>query len=136
MMTFQTIRLRTNMERHIRRQVIKGSIAYGALFSLSFILHIIFAAKDFHIGFQIIAALITFMNFFGGILIIYFVKIKSYRVNVNRFAAFISVFLALGLGWAYAGMMMHWSIILWPFGTVLSHMIVEKFVLDEHHDLK
>ncbi len=136
MKTFQTLCLRTNMERHIRGQVIKGSIAYAALFSLSFILHIIFAAKDFDIGFQIIAGLITFMTFFVGILIIYFGKIKSHRVKVNRFAAFISIFLAFGLGWAYAGMMMHWSIILWPFGTVSSHMIVEKFFLEEHHDLK
>ena len=136
MKTFQTAGLRINMEREIKRQVLKGSIAYAALFSLSFILHIIFAAKDFDIGFQIIAALITVMTFFVGSLIIYFGKIKSQRVNINRFAAVISIFLACGLGWAYAGMMMHWSIILWPFGTVFCHLIVEIFFLGEHHDLK
>ena len=136
MKAFQTAGLRINMEREIRKQVLKGSITYGALFSLSFILHIIFAAKDFDIGFQIIAALITFMTFFIGSLIIYFGKIKYHRVKINRFAALLSIFLACGLGWAYAGMMMHWSIILWPFGTVFCHLIVELVFLDEHHDLK
>jgi len=136
MKAFQTAGLRINMEREIKRQVLKGSIAYAVLFSLSFILHIIFAAKDFDIGFQIIAALITVMTFFVGSLIIYFGKIKSQRVNINRFAAVISIFLACGLGWAYAGMMMHWSIILWPFSTVFCHLIVEIFFLGEHHDLK
>jgi len=136
MKAFQTAGLRINMEREIKGQVLKGSIAYAALFSLSFILHIIFAVKDFDIGFQIIAALITFMTFFVGSLIIYFGKIKSHRVKINRFSAFISIFLACGLGWAYAGMMMHWSILLWPIGTVFSHLIIERVFLIEHHDLK
>ena len=94
MKAFQTAGLRINMEREIKRQVVKGSIAYAALFSLSFILHIVFAAKDYDIGFQIIAALITFMTFFVGSLIIYFGRINSQRVKVNRFGALISIFLA------------------------------------------
>ena len=136
MKAFQTAGLRINMEREIKRQVVKGSIAYAALFSLSFILHIVFAAKDYDIGFQIIASLITFMTFFVGSLIIYFGRINSQRVKVNRFGALISIFLACGLGWAYAGMTMHWSIILWPFGTVFCHLIIERVFLVEHHDLK
>lgn len=134
MKSFQTSGLRVNMEGEIKRQLLKGCIIYAVLFSLSFILHIIFASKNFDIAFQIIAALITFMTFFVGILIIYFGKIKSNRVKINRFGALISIFLAFGLGWAYAGMMMHWSIILWPFGTVFCHLIVELVFLDEHHD--
>ena len=61
MKSFQTSGLRINMEGETKGQLLKGCIAYATLFSLSFILHIIFAVKSFDIAFQIIAALITFL---------------------------------------------------------------------------
>ena len=124
------------MERDIRRQLFKGGFIYAIIFASLFVLHIIFAAKNFKTWFKIVAATITALTFFVGITIIYFGKIKTQRVKINRIGGIISIFLACGLGWAYAGMMMHWSIVLWPFSTVFCHLIVERLLLVEHHDLK
>ena len=124
------------MEREIRRQLFKGGFIYAIIFASLFVLHIIFAAKNFKTWFKIVAATITALTFFVGMTIIYFGKIKTQRVKINRIGGIISIFLACGLGWAYAGMMMHWSIVLWPFSTVFCHWIVERLLLVEHHDLK
>ena len=124
------------MERGLRSQLIRGGSIYAVLFASLFILHIIFAANDYDLGFKIIAASITILTFIVGVSIIYFGNIKSQKVEANRFGGIISIFLACGLGWAYAGMKMHWSIIFWPFGTVFCHWIMERLYLSEHHDLK
>jgi hypothetical protein len=118
------------MERELRTRLIRGGLIYAVLFASLFILHIIFAANNYNFAFQIIAALITILTFIVGISIIYFGNIKSQKAKANRIGGIISIFLACGLGWAYADMMIHWSIILWPLGTLFCHWIVERMFLD------
>jgi hypothetical protein len=88
------------------------------------------------LAFKIVAGLITILTFIVGISLIYFGKINSQRVKINRIGGTISIFLACGLGWAYAGMRMHWNILLWPIATIFSHWIIERMFLIQHHDLK
>ena len=136
MNTFQTPCLRINMERELRTQLIRGCLIYATLFASLFISHIIFAANSYELAFKIVAGLITILTFIVGISLIYFGKINSQRVKINRIGGTISIFLACGLGWAYAGMRMHWNIILWPIATIFSHWIIERMFLIQHHDLK
>lgn len=136
MNTFQTPCLRINMERELRTQLIRGCLIYATLFVSLFISHIIFAANNYDLAFKIVAGLITILTFIVGISLIYFGKINSQRVKINRIGGAISIFLACGLGWAYAGMRMHWNILLWPIATIFSHWIIERMFLIQHHDLK
>lgn len=136
MNTFQTPCLRINMGRELRAQLIRGCLIYATLFASLFILHIFFAANNYDFAFKIVAGSITILTFMVGISLIYFGKINSQRVKINRIGGAISIFLACGLGWAYAGMAMHWNIILWPIGTIFSHWIIERMYLIQHHDLK
>ena len=124
------------MEQGLKSQFLRGTFSYAILFASLFILHIIFASKDFDIAFQIVAISITILTFFVGTSIIYFGKIGSQRVEINRLGGMISIILGFGLGWAYAGMKWHWSILLWPICTALCHWIMERMFFVEHHDLK
>jgi hypothetical protein len=124
------------MERELRTQLIRGCLIYATLFVSLFISHIIFAANNYDLAFKIVAGLITILTFIVGISLIYFGKINSQRVKINRIGGAISIFLACGLGWAYAGMRMHWNILLWPIATIFSHWIIERMFLIQHHDLK
>ena len=117
------------MEQDIKSQFVRGTLTYVVLFVSLFLLHIIFASKNFDIAFKIVAISITVLTFFVGTSIIYFGKINSQRVEINRIGGAISIFLGFGLGWAYAGMQWHWSILFWPFSTVFCHWVVEFFSL-------
>ena len=124
------------MEQIDKRSFRKGIICFVSIYSILFICHILFAVKGFDLGFRMVAVSITIMTFFVGSIIIYLGEVGNENILVNRFGALISIFLALGLGWAYLGMELHWTIILWPIGTIFSHIVVEILVLREHHDFK
>jgi hypothetical protein len=124
------------MELKSKSQLKKGLLIFTSIYSIFFILHILFAVKDFDLGFRIIALLITLMTFFVGLIIVYLGRLEHNTVEVNRIGALISAFLAIGLGWAYSGMELNWSIILWPIGTVFCHLCVELFILGQHHEFK
>ena len=54
----------------------RGLTIYAMLFTLLFVLHIIFAANDQNVLFQIVAVAITAMSFFCGLICVCFWKLK------------------------------------------------------------
>lgn len=116
-------------------QLLKGSLVYFLLYASLFALHIVFAANDYEVLFRLVAITITIITLFVGIMIIYFGNILSNRVIVNRFSCGISIFLSIGIGWAYSEMSWKLQIIYWPLVAILCHLLVERFWLT-NHDLK
>ena len=84
-----------------------------------FIAHIIAAANDLDLLFRIIASIITIQTMFAG-LVLHFLKGNA------RHARYPVVALSAGLGWAYAGMTLHWMILLWVIGAILLQYGTEK----------
>ena len=124
------------MEQNSNRPIVRGGFSFFLIYAIHFILHIIFASKDYDTGFTIIVISITLMTFLVGPIIIILGRVDDEKVLANRLGAIISIFLSFGLGWAYAGMDMDLSIIFWPVGVILSHSLIEIFFLGQHHDFK
>ena len=94
-------------------------LIYSAVFTVLFVSHIIAAANDLQLIFQVIASLITIQTLFAGLIL----HILGGDVRHARFPV---VALSAGLGWAYAGMEPSWTILLWIFSTIIIHMLTEK----------
>ncbi len=126
---------RSDMREIFSPQLLRGSIGYFLLYVSLFFLHIVFAANDNEILFRLVAITITIITFFVGIIIILFGKIIYNRILVNRLSCLISVFLSIGLGWAYSEMSWKLQIIYWPSVAIFCHLLVERLWLT-NHDLK
>ena len=92
---------------------------YAAIYSALFAIHIIAAANDLDLLFKVVAIIITGQTMLAG-LCIHFLNgdVRHARIPV--------VFLAAGLGWAYAGMNESWTITLWIIGAVILQIVTEK----------
>jgi len=123
------------MREILTGQLLRGSLAYFLLYLTLFLLHIVFAAKDFEVLFRLVVITITVITFFVGIIIIYSGNVSKNRIVVNRLSCGVAVLLSIGLGWAYSGMSWKLQIIYWPLVAILCHALVEKFWL-ANHDLK
>jgi len=105
--------------------MLKGVVLSATLYVFMFVGHILAAANDLDVLFRCLAVLITLQTFLVGPTIILFEK-TCVHLNAMRTGMYISIPLGLGLGWAYADMGIHWSIVLWPVGTVIMHLLLER----------
>jgi len=103
----------------------RGIVLSALVYVLLFIGHIVAAANDFDTLFRTLAILITIQTFLVGPSIILFEKSCDYH-SAMRTGMIISIPLALGLGWAYAGMGLHWTMLPWPIGSVILHLLIER----------
>ena len=94
-------------------------LVYSVVFITLFVSHIIAAANDLQILFQIIVTLITIQTLFAGLIL----HILGGDVRHARLPV---VALSAGLGWAYAGMEPSWSILLWMVSTIVIHILTER----------
>ena len=94
-------------------------LIYTGVFVTLFITHIIAAANDWDILFRVVAALITLQTLFAG-LCLHLLKgdVRHARLPV--------IALGAGLGWAYAGMQMDWSIWMWVLVAIMLQILTEK----------
>ena len=94
-------------------------LIYTGVFVTLFITHIIAAANDWDILFRVVAALITLQTLFAG-LCLHLLKgdVRHSRLPV--------IALGAGLGWAYAGMKMDWSICMWVLVAIMLQILTEK----------
>ena len=81
-------------------------MTYTVVFVTLFIAHIIAAANDFDTIFKVIAAMITIQTLFAG-LILHWLGGKCSHARYPVIA------LGAGLGWAYAGMQLSMTILIW-----------------------
>ena len=94
-------------------------LIYSVVFIALFVSHIIAAANDLQLIFQVIATLITIQTLFAGLILhILGGDIRHARLPI--------VALSAGLGWAYAGMEPSWSILLWMVSTIIIHILTER----------
>ncbi len=94
-------------------------MTYSFTFVILFVAHIIAAANDFDITFRVIAGLITVQTLFAGF-ILHLLKGDA------RHARLPVIGLGAGLGWAYAGMQLSWSIPIWVFAVMVIQYGTEK----------
>ena len=94
-------------------------LVYSAVFIALFVSHIIAAANDLQILFQIIVTLITIQTLFAGF-ILHQIGGEVHHARVPVVA------LSAGLGWAYAGMEPSWTILLWVFSTIVFQILTER----------
>ena len=94
-------------------------LSYSFTFVILFVAHIMAAANDFDITFRIIAGLITVQTLFAGF-ILHLLKGDARHARVPVIG------LGAGLGWAYAGMQLSWSIPLWVFAVIVIQYGTEK----------
>ena len=94
-------------------------LTYTVVFVTLFVAHIIAAVNDFDIIFRVIAGLITVQTLFAGF-ILHLLKGNARHARVPVIG------LGAGLGWAYAGMQLSWSIPLWVFATIVIQYGTEK----------
>tara|TARA_B110000444_G_scaffold201534_1_gene193514 strand:+ start:7312 stop:7650 length:339 start_codon:yes stop_codon:yes gene_type:complete len=94
-------------------------LIYSAVFTVLFVSHIIAAAKDLQLIFQVIAALITIQTLFAGLIL------HLLRGNILHVRGPVVV-LSAGLGWAYAGMEASWNILLWVVSAIMIHILTER----------
>jgi len=94
-------------------------LIYTGVFVTLFITHIIAAANDWDILFRVVAALITLQTLFAGFCL-HLLKgdVRHARLPV--------IALSAGLGWAYAGMQMDWSIGMWVLVAIMLQILTEK----------
>tara|TARA_B100000579_G_scaffold49443_1_gene34446 strand:- start:253 stop:591 length:339 start_codon:yes stop_codon:yes gene_type:complete len=94
-------------------------LVYSAVFIALFVSHIMAAANDLQLIFQVIATLISIQTLFAGLIL-------HLLGGDVRHARFPIVALSAGLGWAYAGMEPSWSILLWMVSTIIIHILTER----------
>ena len=94
-------------------------LIYTGVFVTLFITHIIAAANDWDILFRVVAALITLQTLFAGFCL------HMLKGDV-RHARLPVIALSAGLGWAYAGMQMDWSIGIWVLVAIMLQILTEK----------
>ena len=97
----------------------KPILIYSTVFVVLFVSHIIAAANDLALIFQIIALLITIQTMFAGYIL------HLLKGNIRHARAPV-IALSAGLGWAYADMSVHWSIAVWVTSAILIHILTEK----------
>jgi len=109
---------------------------YATLFSLLFVLHIIFAANNQKILFCVVAITITIMSFFcGPICVILETKNELYG-DVFQFGMIASIPICIGLGWAFNDMSFGSQMVLFPWVSLLIHSITRSSPVGDTYGLK
>ena len=97
----------------------KPILTYTVVFATLFVAHIIAAANDLELIFKVIAALITIQTLFAGLI----VHGLGGECSHARYPV---IALGAGLGWAYAGMQLSWTILIWVLAVVTIQYGTEK----------
>ncbi len=97
----------------------KPILTYTGIFVTLFVSHIIAAANELDLLFRIIASIITIQTLFAG-LILHLIGGKCIHARYPVIA------LGMGLGWAYAGMQLSWTILIWVVAVVIIQYGTEK----------
>ena len=114
----------------------RGLTIYAMLFTLLFVLHIIFAANDQNVMFQIVAVAITAMSFFCGLICVFLETKKESYGYVFKFGMIASVPICVGLGWAYNDMSFGCQMVTFPLLSVLIHYIIWLSPIGDTYGLK
>ena len=111
-------------------------IYFCVLFSILFVLHIVFAANDNHLMFRSVAIIITVIVFLCGPICVFFESSKDrYKFSFNA-GMTLSSLLSVGLGWAYNDMSMDFVMIIFPILSVLIHYIIKQSPAGDTYGLK
>ena len=115
---------------------IRTLVIYSMIFMLLFVLHIIFAANDYHLLFRIIALLITVMTFFSGPICVLIEPSKQRYRTIYIQGLLMSIPLSIGLGWAYSDMSVGSEMILFPLITIVIHGTIKQSTIGHTYGLK
>ena len=127
-----------NFQTHMSKvwQDLQGIFIYGAIFSLLFVLHIVFAANDLDFLFRLVAIMLSGMIFFCGPCLIFLEKSNVRYSLVYNIGIIVSCPLSIGLGWAYGGMSTSVYIGLFPLVTLIVHYLIRKSYIGHTYGLK
>ena len=127
-----------NFQTHMSKiwQDLQGIFIYGAIFSLLFVLHIVFAANDLDFLFRLVAIMLSGMIFFCGPCMVFLEKSKVRYSLVYNIGIIVSCPLSIGLGWAYGGMSTSVYIGLFPLVTLIIHYLIRKSYIGHTYGLK
>ena len=127
-----------NFQTHMSKiwQDLQGIFIYGAIFSLLFVLHIVFAANDLDFLFRLVAIMLSGMIFFCGPCLVFLEKSKVRYSLVYNIGIIVSCPLSIGLGWAYGGMSTSVYIGLFPLVTLIIHYLIRKSYIGHTYGLK
>ena len=109
---------------YLEYSVWKSATCYSLIFLSLFVAHIVAAANDWDLFFRIVAILITIQTMLVG-LICYIIG-KRFNEISYRLGFWACIPLSLGLGWAYAGMKVSWSLILWALFAVIIQLLTKR----------
>ena len=127
-----------NFQTHMSKiwQDLQGIFIYGAIFSLLFVLHIVFAANDLDFLFRLVAIMLSGMIFFCGPCMVFLEKSKVRYSLVYNIGIIVSCPLSIGLGWAYGGMSTSVYIGLFPLVTLIIHYLIRISYIGHTYGLK
>ena len=127
-----------NFQTHMSKiwQDLQSIFIYGAIFSLLFVLHIVFAANDLDFLFRLVAIMLSGMIFFCGPCMVFLEKSKVRYSLVYNIGIIVSCPLSIGLGWAYGGMSTSVYIGLFPLVTLIIHYLIRKSYIGHTYGLK
>ncbi len=115
---------------------IRTLVIYSTIFMLLFVLHIVFAANDYHLLFRVVALLITVMTFFSGPICMFIEPIQERYKMIYVQGLLISIPLSIGLGWAYSDMSVGLEMILFPLITIIIHGTIKQSTIGHTYGLK
>lgn len=113
-----------------------AAIYFCILFSILFVLHIVFAANDNDLMFRSVAVIITIMIFFCGPICVCFESSKDRYKFSFMLGMILSSFFSIGLGWAYNDMSMGIIMIIFPILSVMIHYIIKQSPVGDTYGLK
>lgn len=127
-----------NFEIHMSNtwQDLRSIFIYGVIFSLLFVLHIVFAATNLEFLFRTVALMLSGMIFFCGPCLVYLEKSKIKYSSVFNLGMIISCPLSIGLGWAYGEMTISIIMVLFPLLTLIIHYTIKKSFIGYTYGLK
>ena len=127
-----------NFELHMSNtwQDLRSIFIYGVIFSLLFVLHIVFAATNLEFLFRTVALMLSGMIFFCGPCLVYLEKSKIKYSSVFNLGMIISCPLSIGLGWAYGEMTISIIMVLFPLLTLIIHYTIKKSFIGYTYGLK
>ena len=111
-------------------------IYFCFLFSILFVLHIVFSIIYNELMFRSVVVIITIMIFFCGPICVFFESSNErYKFSFNV-GMTLSSLLSVGLGWAYNDMSMGIIMIIFPILSVLIHSIIKQSPVGDTYGLK
>ncbi len=113
-----------------------AAIYFCILFSILFVLHIVFAANDNDLMFRSVAVIITIMIFLCGPICVYFESSKERYKFSFMLGMTLSWLLSIGLGWAYNDMSMGIIMIIFPILSVMIIYIIKQSPIGDSYGLK